>query len=76
MRSASSFPTYRLFRDGLWPAAAGLLLWALNEHTLIGAKLRATVDDPEMAAATGINVTLLSGGVFVGPARASRRSVA
>ena len=26
--------------------------------------MRATVDDPEMAAATGINVSLLSGGVF------------
>jgi branched-chain amino acid transport system permease protein len=57
------FPTYRLFVMVV-AAAAGLLLWALNEHTLIGAKLRATVDDPEMAAATGINVARLSGGVF------------
>jgi branched-chain amino acid transport system permease protein len=57
------FPTYRLFVM-LVAAVAGMLLWVLNEHTLIGAKLRATVDDREMAAATGINVALLSGGVF------------
>jgi branched-chain amino acid transport system permease protein len=57
------FPAYRLFVM-LVAAVVGVLLWALNEHTLIGAKLRATVDDPEMAAATGINVALLSGGVF------------
>jgi branched-chain amino acid transport system permease protein len=57
------FPAYRLFVMFV-AAAVGVLLWALNEHTLIGAKLRATVDDPEMAAATGINVALLSGGVF------------
>ena len=57
------FPAYRLFVM-LVAALVGVMLWALNEHTLIGAKLRATVDDPEMAAATGINVALLSGGVF------------
>ena len=57
------FPAYRLFVM-LVAALVGVMLRALNEHTLIGAKLRATVDDPEMAAATGINVALLSGGVF------------
>src|SRR6185503_18830270 len=57
------FPTYRLFVM-LVAAAVGGLLWMLNERTLIGAKLRAVVDDPEMAAATGVNVSLLSGGVF------------
>ncbi len=57
------FPTYRLFVM-LVAAAVGGLLWMLNERTLIGAKLRAVVDDPEMAASTGVNVSLLSGGVF------------
>jgi branched-chain amino acid transport system permease protein len=57
------FPMYRLFVM-LVAAAVGGLLWMLNERTLIGAKLRAVVDDPEMAAATGVNVSLLSGGVF------------
>ena len=45
-------------------AAVGALLGILNEKTLIGAKLRAAVDDPEMAAGTGIPVALLSGLVF------------
>jgi branched-chain amino acid transport system permease protein len=57
------FPTYRLFVMVV-AAATGALLWALNARTLIGAKLRAVVDDPEMAAACGVNVSLLSGGVF------------
>ena len=57
------FPVYRLFVMAVAAAVAGLL-WYLNGHTLIGAKLRAAVDDPEMAGATGINVALLSGLVF------------
>jgi branched-chain amino acid transport system permease protein len=57
------FPIYRLFVI----VVAGLVgfgLWLVNERTLIGARLRATVDDPEMASATGINVALLSSLVF------------
>jgi len=57
------FPRYRLFVIAV-AALVGIALWILNEKTLIGARLRATVDDPEMAAATGINVALLSGCVF------------
>ena len=57
------FPAYRLFVIAV-AAAVGVLLWWLNEKTLIGAKLRAAVDDPEMAAGTGINVALLSACVF------------
>jgi branched-chain amino acid transport system permease protein len=57
------FPRYRLFVIGAAAAVAGLL-WLVNEKTLIGARLRAAVDDPEMAGGTGINVTLLSGLVF------------
>jgi len=57
------FPIYRLFVIAV-SAFAGVLLWAVNEKTLIGAKMRAAVDDPEMASATGINVGLLSGLVF------------
>ena len=57
------FPIYRLFVI-LVAAAVGVVLWTLNERTLIGARLRAAVDDPEMAAGAGINVALLSGLVF------------
>jgi branched-chain amino acid transport system permease protein len=57
------FPTYRLFVVAV-AAGVGVLLWLLNEKTLIGARLRAAVDDPEMASGTGINVALLSGLVF------------
>jgi len=57
------FPMYRLFVIFV-AAVVAIGLWIVNEKTLIGAKLRATVDDPEMAAGTGINVGLLSGLVF------------
>jgi branched-chain amino acid transport system permease protein len=57
------FPIYRLFVIVV-AALVGVALWILNEKTLVGARLRATVDDPEMAGATGINVALLSGLVF------------
>jgi branched-chain amino acid transport system permease protein len=57
------FPAYRLFVI-LVAALVGVLLWAINERTLVGARLRAAVDDPEMASAFGINVPLLSGAVF------------
>ncbi len=57
------FPIYRLFVIAV-AAAVGVLLWTLNEKTLVGAKLRAAVDDPEMAAGTGIDVAWLSACVF------------
>jgi branched-chain amino acid transport system permease protein len=57
------FPWYRLFVIFV-AALVGVALWMINDRTLIGARLRATVDDPEMASATGINVAQLSGLVF------------
>jgi len=49
-------PKYRLFIIvvGL---ALGLVLWLVIEHSGIGAKLRAGVDDADMAAGIGIDVT-------------------
>ena len=65
------FPLYRLFVIVV-AGLVGVTLWGVNEKTLIGARLRATVDDPEMASATGINVAMLSGVVFaVGAALAA-----
>ena len=57
------FPTYRIFVIGI-AAAVGALLWVISTRTLIGARMRAAVDDPDMASASGINVALLSGLVF------------
>jgi branched-chain amino acid transport system permease protein len=57
------FPVYRVFIV----AVAGLVavvLWLVLEKTRLGAMMRATVDDPEMARGVGINVHRISMGVF------------
>ncbi len=57
------YPSYRLFIIvfGLVIAA---LLWWLQEGTRIGAMVRASVDDEEVARALGVNVSLLFTVVF------------
>ncbi len=57
------FPSYRLFLIGVG-AVVGVALWLLQEHTRLGAMIRAAIDDPEIAATTGINVPRLATGVF------------
>ena len=57
------FPVYRIFII-LVAAVIALILWLVLERTRIGAMMRATVDDPEMARGVGINVFLISMGVF------------
>ena len=57
------FPAYRLVIIAI-AAAVALALWVVNDKTLVGARLRAAVDDPEMAAGTGIDVGRLSALVF------------
>jgi branched-chain amino acid transport system permease protein len=57
------FPVYRLFVIALSIAVA-IGLWVFNEKTSLGAKLRATVDDNEMARGIGINVPLVSASMF------------
>ena len=65
------FPSYRLFLIGVG-VAVGLALWLLQERTKLGAMVRATVDDAEIARATGIDVSRLSTWVFaVGAALAA-----
>src|SRR5574341_903050 len=56
-------PIYRLFIIGA-AGAVGLALWLLLERTRAGAAIRAAVDDWEMAQGVGINVPLVSMGVF------------
>ena len=57
------FPVYRIFIVAV-AALVALILWLVLERTRIGAMMRATVDDPEMARGVGINVFLISMGVF------------
>lgn len=58
-----TYPVFRLVVLGLGVVVA-VGLWALLEHTRIGAIVRAGVDDREMVAALGINVKAVFAGVF------------
>jgi branched-chain amino acid transport system permease protein len=57
------FPVYRLFII-MVAVLVALILWLVLEQTRIGATIRATVDDPEMARGVGINVHGISMVVF------------
>ena len=57
------FPIYRLFIIAV-AALVAVLLWFVLERTRVGAAIRATVDDPEMARGVGINVHAISMIVF------------
>jgi branched-chain amino acid transport system permease protein len=57
------FPWYRLFVIAI-AALVGVGLGAEATGRSSEQRVRATVDDPEMAAATGINVSSAFGGVF------------
>ena len=61
--SSVIFPIYRLFVIGVATIVA-LSLWLFNDKTLVGAKLRAAVDDHEMAGGVGLNVPVISGCMF------------
>jgi branched-chain amino acid transport system permease protein len=58
------YPAYRLFLIGSG-AATALVLWLFLDNSLYGARLRAAVDNPRMARAVGINVSLLFTLTFV-----------
>lgn len=58
-----TFPLYRFFVVAM-AIAVGLFLWLLQERTRVGAMIRASVDDKEMAGGVGINVPLVSAGIF------------
>ena len=57
------FPVYRFFIVAVAGAVA-VILWLVLERTRVGAMMRATVDDPEMARGVGINVYRISMIVF------------
>jgi len=60
---AFAFPTYRIFIVAV-AVLVGALLWLSLDRTRIGAVIRAAVDDSEMAQGVGINVPVVSLGVF------------
>ena len=56
-------PLYRVFMIAT-AAAIGLVLWLVMEKTRIGAQVRATVDDAQMARGIGIDTSRISMMIF------------
>jgi branched-chain amino acid transport system permease protein len=57
------FPAYRLFMI-LLALVIGVVLWLAMEKTRMGAAVRATVDDAQMARGVGINTNRISMFIF------------
>ena len=57
------FPVYRIFMIGM-AAGVAILLWLVMEKTRMGAMVRASVDDGQMARGVGINTSRVSMAVF------------
>jgi branched-chain amino acid transport system permease protein len=57
------FPLYRIFMI-VTAAAIGIVLWLVMEKTRIGAQVRATVDDAQMARGIGIDTSRISMLIF------------
>jgi len=57
------FPLYRVFMIAA-AAAIGLVLWLVMEKTRMGAAVRATVDDAQMARGVGIDTSRISMFIF------------
>ena len=57
------FPAYRVFMITM-AAAIGLVLWLAMEKTRMGAAVRATVDDAQMARGVGIDTNRISMFIF------------
>ena len=57
------FPIYRIFMIGV-PVVIGVILWLTMEKTRMGAMVRATVDDSEMARGVGIDTSRVSMFIF------------
>jgi branched-chain amino acid transport system permease protein len=58
------YPAYRLFLIAVGAVIAAAL-WLVIDNSIYGARLRAAVDNPHMARAVGMNVSLLFTGTFV-----------
>ncbi len=62
-----SIPFYRLFLIGI-ALAVGVSLWLFLERTRWGSRVRATVDDSELAACSGVNPRTVHMLIFAGGA--------
>jgi branched-chain amino acid transport system permease protein len=60
-----SYPAYRLFLIAVG-AVLAFIVWLIVERSLFGARLRAAVDDPQMARAVGMNVSRMFTVTFIG----------
>ncbi|HEX7387770.1 MAG TPA: branched-chain amino acid ABC transporter permease [Castellaniella sp.] len=60
---AGAVPVYDLFILAV-AIGVGLFMWWLLQRTQLGWRIRAAVEDPEMLAVSGTNVSLLFTGVF------------
>jgi branched-chain amino acid transport system permease protein len=56
-------PLYRIFMIAM-AAAIGIVLWLVMEKTRVGAIVRATVDDAQMARGVGIDTSRVSMAIF------------
>jgi len=59
-----TYPAYRLFVLAVGGVTAAIL-WYVIEYSLVGARVRAAVDNPRMARGVGMNVNLLFSASFV-----------
>lgn len=59
------YPAYRLFLIAVG-AILAFIVWLIIERSLFGARLRAAVDDPQMARSVGMNVSQMFTVTFVG----------
>lgn len=57
------FPAYRMFMIGM-AVLIGVILWLAMERTRMGAAVRATVDDAQMARGVGIDTSRISMFIF------------
>jgi len=57
------FPIYRVFMIGM-AVAIGIVLWLIMEKTRMGAAVRATVEDAQMARGVGIDTNRISMFIF------------
>lgn len=57
------YPIYRLFVIGLGLTIGGIL-WLALDRTVVGAVVRATVDDRDMVVGMGVNASLLFAAIF------------